>query len=532
MIRTLIANHLRVVLPAAIAAVLTVSTAFGQATPILVPAPVSMQTTAGNFSIGPSTRIVADEAARGEADRLIDDLAPAMGFRLNLGDATGTSDIVLSLDAARQGRLGPEGYSLEVTPGRIDLRAAEPAGLFYAVQTLRQLLPAAVHGSKKVDSVAWDVPCVKIVDYPRFRWRGLLIDPARHFIPVADVKHYLDAMALHKLNHLQMHLTDHEGWRIEIKRYPKLTEIGSRHDRSGGPGGFYTQDDIREIVRYAWDRHITIVPEIEMPYHTGAAIVAYPSLGINTSRLAGLPPERRWGQTKGLIAPRETTVVFLQGVLAEVMQLFPSRFIHIGGDEANIKNWTDDREMRELMKKLGCKDAHALHSWFIQQMDGYLAGQGRRLIGWDEILQGGLAPGATVMSWRGVDGGITAAKAGHDVVMAPTSHTYFDYYQGPKEKEPRAIGGHIPIEKVYEFEPIPPELSTAEARHVLGGQAQLWGEFIATAAHRDYMTWPRGCALSEVLWSPRQDRKYDRFRGRLEGHLKRLDAAGVKYRPL
>ncbi len=483
---------------------------------------------------------MAQGEARAEAVKLIDYLAPAMGYRLKLSEDSSSvvDSIHLRLEPSSRDRLGQEGYELEVKQRSILVVAAEPAGLFYGIQTLRQLLPPAIFSPRKVDGVDWAVPCVRIVDRPRFKWRGLLIDPARHFIPVGDVEKFIDIMAVHKLNRLQIHLTDNEGWRIVIKRYPKLTELGSKMDwtfrRKGGSGprcsGFYTQEQIRRIVRYAADRHITIVPEIEMPFHTAAAIVAYPELGINTAHLAELPPEQRWGRTKGLIAPRPNTVAFLQNVLAEVIELFPGKYIHIGGDEADTRHWARDLEMQAQMKRLKLKDAHGLHSWFIKQMDTFLAKNGRRLVGWDEILQGGLAPGATVMSWRGTSGGIAAAKAGHDVVMAPTSHTYFDYRQAPDE-----IGfgrSVINLQKAYAFEPIPRELNAEQAEHILGGQGQLWGEFIADERRREFMAFPRACALSEVLWSPKNDRDFAEFLRRLVEHLKRLNFAGVNYRPL
>jgi hexosaminidase len=514
-------------------------------TPAVIPQPVTLETDEGRFRIRSGTTVFASGGAEVEARKLVDTLAPAMGFQLKLvkGEPRDGA-IVLALDESLQVKLGPEGYALAVTARRIDLRASEPAGLFYGVQTLRQLLPAQVFSARHVEGVEWQVPCVEIIDSPRFVWRGLLIDPARHFIPVKDVKHTLDAMALHKFNRLQVHFTDNEGWRIEIKKYPKLTQIGAqmdwnlRYKEGKGPRrfGFYTQDDIRELVRYAAARHITIVPEIEMPYHAGAAIVAYPEHGVNMKRLAELPPAERWGRppdwrpSSGLLGPRPETVAFMQDILTEVIDLFPSRFIHIGGDEANIKVWTDDPEMQALMKKLGCKDAHALHAWFIKQIDALLTRQGRRMIGWDEILQGGLAPGATVMSWRGTGGGITAAKAGHDVVMAPTSHTYFDYRQHLEEL---GLGQSVlTVEKVYAFEPIPAALNAEQAKHVLGGQGQLWGELIADPQRRDFMTWPRACALAETLWSPAGSRNIDRFLLRLETHLERLQAAGIGYRPL
>ena len=512
----------------------------------IVPLPVSIEQHDGVFLITPATPVIAHGDAATEAAKLIDALAPAMGFRLpQLTDRAVKNSMHLEIVPASQDRLGDEGYELEVTTESIVLRAGGAAGLFYGIQTLRQLLPPAIFAGEKVVGVEWTVPCVRITDYPRFRWRGLLIDPARHFIAVKDVKQFIEAMALHKFNRLQIHLTDDQGWRIEIKKYPCLVEIGAWMDftaiHHGGtpqrandprPGGFYTQDDVRDLVRYAAERYVTIVPEIEMPAHTGAAIVSYPQIGLYPEKLNALPPEKRWLANERVLAPRPQTVAFMQDVLTEVLELFPSRYIHIGGDEANIAHWKQSAEMQALIRQLGLKDEVELHSWFVRQMDTFLVSQGRQLVGWDEILQGGLAPGAVVMSWRGETGGITAAQAGHDIVMAPTSHTYFDYYQGPAETEPKAIGGLIPVERVYEYEPIPAQLNSEQARHVLGGQAQLWGEFIDNQRHRLYMTYPRAAALSEVLWSSRQVRRYESFRPRLAEHLKRLDAAGINYRPL
>jgi len=509
----------------------------------VIPRPVSIEVREGVFRFTPETLVVARGDAKAEAAKLLDYLAPAMGYKLKLVEdsAKAQNAVRLEIESSPNVPLGEEGYELKVTAQSVSIRAAKPAGLFYGIQTLRQLLPPSIFSKEKIGAVEWSVPCVQIIDYPRFQWRGLLIDPARHFIPTQDIERFIDAMALHKFNRLQIHLTDDQGWRIEIRKYPQLTEIGAWMDfttmRQGGgktngarPGGSYSQDDIRHLVRYAADRYVTIVPEIEMPAHTGAAIVSYPQLGLYPDKLSILAPEKRWTANEGVLAPRPQTVTFMQNVLAEVMELFPSKHIHIGGDEANIAHWAKSDEMQTLKQRLGLKDEAELHSWFIKQMDEFLTRHGRRLVGWDEIIQGGLAPGAVVMSWRGQAGGIAAAQAGHDVVMAPTSHTYFDYYQGPSETEPRAIGGLISLEKVYAFEPIPSELTAEQATCVLGGQGQLWGEYIADRKHREYMTYPRACALSEVLWSPREGHNYDQFATRLAEHLKRLDALGVNYR--
>ena len=522
-----------------------VSPCLAQSTPGLIPQPVKMAIQDGHFRITSDTCIVATGDAQPEASNLIDFLAPAMGFRLGLLDQpTRDKDIIhLVIESSSDDALGDEGYELQVTTQSIRIRANKTAGIFYATQTLRQLLPPAIFSPQKVDQDQWSVPCVRITDSPRFGWRGLLIDPARHFIPVQDVKHFLDAMAIHKLNRLQIHLTDDCGWRIEIRKHPELTQIGSRMDFSAmlspapptadvNHGGFYTQDDIRDLVRYAARLHVTLVPEIEMPAHTGAAIVSCPQFGLYPQKLAALPANQRWISNEGVLAPRPQSVALMSEVLAEVIDLFPSQYIHIGGDEANIAHWKQSDEMQDLIRQLGLKDEAELHSWFIRQLDAFLTRHGRRLVGWDEILQGGLAPGAVVMSWRGQEGGITAAKAGHAVVMAPTSHTYFDFYQGPVASEPKAIGGDLPLEKVFQFEPIPPVLDADQAKLILGGQGQLWGEFIPDAKHRDYMAWPRAAALAEILWSPKADRNIEQFLPRLKVHLIRLDAAHVHYRPL
>jgi hexosaminidase len=528
-----------------------------------------MQVKEGAFAFSDRTRVVAEGEAAAEARKLIDALEPAFGRRLELepGAADAPDAIRLRVDRALQRELGSEGYRLRVKADGIDMAAAEPAGLFYGVQTLQQLLPPAVYARAPFDSprfawrgqplapavyarepaegVEWTVPCVEITDYPRFAWRGLLIDPARHFIPVEDVKRFIDLMAMHKFNRLQIHLNDDQGWRIEIKKYPRLTEVGAwreetlighsrqqPHEFDGQRhGGFYTQDDIRELVRYAAERHVTIVPEISMPGHSQAAIVAYPELGVFPEKQQDLQVWTRWGISEHILAPRPRTIEFCKDVLREVMALFPSRYIHIGGDEAIKNQWKASEEMQALIRDLGLENEEQLQAWFTGQMDAFLVEHGWRLVGWDEILEGGLAPGAVVMSWRGEKGGITAAQAGHDVIMAPTSHTYFDYYQGPAESEPLAIGGLLPLARVYEYEPVPAALTPEQAPRVLGAQAQLWGEYIKDAAHREYLAYPRACALAEVLWSAEKE-PFDAFLLRLESHLARLRVAEVNFRPL
>ena len=536
--------------PAVVAVVLCFGTRFSAAsnpqTASVIPRPVSVQYSEGFFTITPATRVIAQDKAETEALKLIDTLAPAMGFRLELVTCSEPQDRVIKFELSEKlSQIGGEGHTLDVSANNIVIRAVQPAGLFYGIQTLRQLLPVSVFSKARAKGTTWKVPCVKITDYPRFKWRGLLVDPARHFIPKSALLRFIDTMALHKLNSLQIHLTDDQGWRIEISKYPQLTKIGAFMDfttmRSGGtregtsdqhPGGFYTQDDIRQLVRYSAERYITIVPEIEMPAHTGAAIVSYPNVGLYPNKLNNIPPDKRWTANERILAPRPKTVAFMQDVLTEVMGLFPGRYIHIGGDEANKDHWKRSEEMQALILRFGLKDEAELHSWFIKQMDTFLTKHGRRLVGWDDILQGGLAPGAVVMSWRGEAGGIASANAGHDVVMAPTSHTYFDYYQGPTEKEPLAIGGYVPLEKVYQYEPIPKAIDTDKAGHVLGLQAQLWSEYIPNPRHLEYMAYPRAAALAEVGWSPKASKDYDDFLTRLRNHIQRLQAMEIRYRPL
>ena len=432
-------------------------------------------------------------------------------------------------------RLAPDGgqaesYRLTVTAGSIHLAAGTEAGLFRGMQTLRQLL--AIPGGR--------IPALRIEDAPRFPWRGAHLDVARHFFPVEFVKRYIDLLSRYKLNTFHWHLTDDQGWRIEIRKYPLLTEVGAwRKETMVGKnfdpyvgdgiryGGFYTQDQIREVVAYAAARHITVVPEIEMPGHAQAAIAAYPQLACTPG-----PFEvwTMWGVDEDILCPHEETFTFLESVLTEVMELFPGRWIHIGGDEAPKKRWKESPVARAVIRREGLKDEHELQSWFVQRIERFLSSKGRRLIGWDEILEGGLAPGATVMSWRGVDGGIAAAKAGHDVIMSPGSHLYFDHAEGPAELEPLSIGGNTPLDRVYAFEPIPPQLQGPERDHVLGAQANMWSEYLRTPADVEFKLFPRLFALAEVAWSPAESRDWMSFTRRLPAAFAALDRLGVNYR--
>jgi hexosaminidase len=505
--------------------------------------------------LGPRTVIWTDAAGAAVGRQLARYLEPGTGLTLPVrtGGAAPAGAIVLRRDASLA-RLGPEGYTLDVRPGGVVARAPEAAGLFYAVQTIRQLLPpdalrdAPVPGAGARAAGGWAMPAVSVEDAPRFRWRGAHLDVGRHFMPKEFVKKYIDLLALHKMNSFHWHLTEDQGWRLEIKKYPRLTEVGAWRaqtlvGRQGGyrdttqwrfdsipHGGYYTQDDAREIVAYARERFVNVVPEIEMPGHALAAIAAYPELGVT-----GQPARvgQRFGIYDDILNAEPSTIAFMQDVLTEVMGIFPSAFIHVGGDEALKNKWEASPRIQERIRELGATDAHGLQSWFIKQMDTFLTSRGRRLIGWDEILEGGLAPNATVMSWRGVRGGIEAARAGHDVVMAPTTHTYLDYYQSRDvAREPIAIGGFLPLDTVYAFEPVPAELTPEQARHILGAQAQVWTEYMKDGKKVEYMAYPRLTALAEVVWTPRERKDFADFRDRLATHLRRLDALDVNYRPL
>jgi hexosaminidase len=519
----------------------------------IVPAPVRVTPHEGEFTLTSNTALVATGPAAKVARLFAAQIAPATGDKLPVVAAvadSGRPAIALTLDAGLA-HLGAEGYRLTVTPSRVMVRAAQPAGLFYAAQSLRQLLPPEVFHSAPVEGVAWTIPCVEIEDVPRFTWRGAMLDVARHFMPKDFVLRFIDLLALHKLNVFHWHLTDDQGWRIEIKKYPRLTEVGAwrketlvgqmRRDAEmifdGVPhGGFYTQDDIREVVAYAQARHVTVVPEIEMPGHAQAAIAAYPELGNGVrGERCGEPLDVRtyWGISENVFNVEESTLAFLQDVLTEVLDLFPSAFIHVGGDEAPKAQWKASPAAQARMQALGLHDEEELQSYFIRQMDAFLTSHGRRLIGWDEILEGGLAANATVMSWRGVRGGVAAAASGHDVVMAPNTFTYFDYYQAEDhENEPLAIGGYIPLEGAYAFEPVCEGIDEARAHHVLGGQGQLWTEYIPTPEYVEYMAFPRLCALAEAVWTSAKVKDYADFLTRLATHLQRLDELNVHYRRL
>jgi hexosaminidase len=502
----------------------------------IIPKPVRCELQSGTFAFAKGTAVIAGNGAEQEALVLVRDLNTLAGRELaKLGGPRATKAVSLELDSSLSGQLGTEGYLLRVTPERVQIRAAAEAGLSYGGVTLRQLLEPA-------ESTDWRIPCLEITDRPRFTWRGLLIDVGRHYMPLPFLKKAVDLVALHKMNMLQLHLTDDQGWRVEIKKYPRLTEIGSIRKESprkgapqlgdGTPYGpfFYTQAELRELVAYAATRHVTIVPEIEMPGHFLAALAAYPQFSC---RGGPLEVRTRWGVEPDILcAGNDGSLEFAKDILAEVLDIFPSRFIHIGGDEAPRDRWRECPKCQGRIKAEGLKNEAQLQTYFNHVIENFLTTKGRRLIGWDEILEGGLTPGAAVMSWRGITGGIAAASAGHDVVMSPTSHCYFDYAQSQAAGEPQSIGGFIPLERVYQFEPVPAELPAEKRRHILGAQGNVWTEFLHTPADVEYSAFPRAAALAEVLWTPAEARDFEGFKGRLRIHEKRLQRLNVNYRPL
>ncbi|MDQ7027308.1 MAG: beta-N-acetylhexosaminidase [Anaerolineae bacterium] len=504
----------------------------------IIPEPQSIEIGDGHFIISAATVIVATDEAKPVAEFLTDLLRPATGFDLHVAEK-GENAITLTLLEGDES----EGYTLAISETSIRIEATTPAGLFYGVQTLRQLLPITIESDDTISDVEWSVPIATITDAPRFAWRGLHLDVARHYFDVTFIKKFIDLMALYKLNVFHWHLTEDQGWRIEIKKYPKLTEIGSkrsesplmenRHQGDGKPydGGYYTHDEVREVVAYAAARSITVVPEIEMPGHAVAALTSYPELGCVGE---GYVVRTTWGIAKDVFcAGKDSVFTFLENVLTEVLDLFPSEFIHIGGDECPKDRWQVCPDCQARIKAEGLADEHELQSYFIRRMERWLNERGRRLIGWDEILEGGLAPNATVMSWRGSQGGIDAANAGHDVVMSPTTNCYFDYYQAEdKDAEPPAIGRYLPLERVYQFQPIPEDIDPAKAHHVLGGQGNIWTEYIPTSDHLEYMTYPRAIALAEIVWSYPEKRDFSAFKSRLNQHNERLNLLEVNYRPM
>ncbi|MFC5683111.1 beta-N-acetylhexosaminidase [Flavobacterium sp. MAHUQ-51] len=518
----------------------------------IIPQPVQVTTNAGSFIISPKTSLVVSNKQDGATAAFFNDyLSDYYGFKLPIVKAAKKNSIQFNSHKNIDG-LKKEGYTLKSDANGVVINGNSATGTFYGMQTLIQLLPVEKSNSLKIASV-------DVKDEPRFAYRGSMLDVGRHFFPVSFIKKYIDYLALHKLNYFHWHLTEDQGWRIEIKKYPKLTEIGSKRNgsiigRYPGKGsdntpeeGFYTQEEVKEIVKYASDRFITVIPEIEMPGHSSAAIAAYPMLSCFPDEKTAIPDnmisekskqelangrvklvQETWGVFTDVYAPTEYTFKFLEDVLDEVMALFPSKYIHVGGDESPKDAWKRSKFCQQLIKEKGLKDEHELQSYFIQRMEKYINKNGRTLIGWDEILEGGLAPNAIVMSWRGESGGIAAAKENHQVIMTPGSHVYLDHSQTKNEKEV-TIGGFTSLEKIYSYEPIPKELNKQEAKYVMGAQGNVWTEYMVNPAKVEYMIFPRLSALSEVLWSPKESKSWPVFETKIETMKKRYDMWGANY---
>lgn len=511
----------------------------------IIPAPVRLVMLKGGFTISENTAIIASPL-NDETEKVADFLADMIERSTTLtipiteGSEAGKNMIMLSLDTALA--TGNEGYTLEVSPGKIIVKSPAAAGLFHGVQTIRQLLPPQVEAdSGLAGDVRPYVPACVITDEPRFRYRGMHLDVCRHMFPVEEIKKYIDILALHKMNTFHWHLTDDQGWRIEIKKYPRLTEAGSQRKETvighagkppltydGTPyGGYYSREEIAEVVKYAGERFITVVPEIEMPGHAMAALASYPVLSCT-----GKPIEvaTRWGVFEDVFcAGKDTTFAFLEDVLDEVMDLFPSEYIHIGGDECPKVRWEKCPACQKRIREEQLKDENELQSYFIKRIEKYITAHGRRIIGWDEILEGGLAPEATVMSWRGIRGGIEAAKMGHDVIMTPVTHLYLDYYQSEPQGEPLAIGGYSPLEWVYSFEPVPEELTEGEQKYIIGLQGNVWTEYIPTSEQLEYMSFPRAFAIAETGWTPAMKKDFEDFIARFTAQKERYNLMGINY---
>lgn len=502
----------------------------------IVPQPVSVVASDGAFDLTKNTKIclLSDDSTLNYSVRLFNGLLDkSFGKPLPVIKSTQPEAGAINV---RLGGLQPEEYTLNIRPDGVDITGGSPAGVFYAFQTLRQLLPVAVARGEKAGVI--ELPVAEIADKPHFAHRGGMLDVCRHFFTADDVKTFIDILAMHKLNRFHWHLTDDQGWRIEIKQYPKLTEVGAFRDRcnlqaeADAPkdsvpyGGFYTQDEIRDIVQYAAKRFITVIPEIEMPGHASAALASYPYLGCKGE---GYVVPSTWGVKADVYcAGNDSTFRFIEGVLSEVVELFPSEYIHIGGDECPKINWQQCPACQQRIKTEKLKNKNELQSYFMQRAEKFLAGKGRKIVGWDEILEGGISETATVMSWRGSAGGIEAAKKGNHVIMAPNSHCYLDYYQTDKiETEPKSIGGHLPIEKVYSLDPYE-GLNADEQQYILGVQGNLWTEFISEFDHAEYMLLPRLAALAEVGWSY-DNKDFDSFKKRETSLARLYDAYGYKY---
>lgn len=522
----------------------------------IIPEPVNIVQNTGVFSL--PENIVIEAGTQPEIKQTVlilqDRLSVPAGAHVTVSNSAPAAAIRLVLNETNNAQIGKEGYQLSVTPKQITIKANQPAGLFYGVQSLVQLFPKEIESDSIVRNVRWEAPCVEITDYPRFGWRGLMFDVSRHFFTKDDVKKYIDDMVRYKFNLLHMHLTDDEGWRIEIKGLPRLTEVGAwnvkkvgyfgtfsppKPDEPRNYGGFYTQEDIKELVQYAKDRFVNILPEIDVPGHSLAAVVAYPELsctpGANKYRVRSGEEIMDWSHGAPPIAYVDNTLCpanekvydFLDKVVTQLAQLFPFEYIHVGGDETPKNFWRKSNAIKALMKKEGLKNMEEVQSYFEKRLEKIVVSKGKKFMGWDEILEGGLGPSAAVMSWRGMEGGTEAAKMKHEVVMSPTTFAYIDYMQGDPAIEPR-VYATLRLNKAYQFEPVPEGVDTT---YIKGGQANLWTEQVYNMRHAEYMTYPRALAISESVWSPKAKKNWDNFSKKVEKHFERLDEAEIKYAP-
>lgn len=521
----------------------------------IIPKPIDIQVKNGRFIIDQNTKVTADKDLKVEAQYLAEILSLSTGKEIQFTDNKGNINLII--DSSLE---SDEAYILSVNYNKVKISGKTAKGVFYGIQSLRQLIQKKALCENEF--VIASIPATLITDAPRYAYRGMHLDVARHFFSVDFIKRYIDILAMHKMNSFHWHLTEDQGWRIEIKKYPKLTEIGAW--RSGTIvgnypgsendnlkyGGYYTQEEVKEVIAYAAKNHITVIPEIELPGHSSAAIAAYPFLscfpkeksivpkgmiskGSKEAQKNGKPKivQESWGVYDDVYcAGKEETFEVLENILSEVIELFPSKYIHIGGDECPKGNWKKCPLCQKRKKEHGLKDEHELQSYFIQRIEKFVNSKGKSIIGWDEILEGGLAPNATVMSWRGNKGGIEAANADHNVIMSPNSHCYFDHYQAKdRTNEPIAIGGFLPVEKVYSFDPTPDELEASKHKYILGGQANLWTEYIGSEEYAEYMLLPRLTALSESLWSQKKMKNWDDFKVRLSTFRKKYDELGLNY---
>ncbi|MDR3189098.1 MAG: beta-N-acetylhexosaminidase [Prevotellaceae bacterium] len=510
----------------------------------LIPLPEKCTVQAGAFTINPQTKIVlsANTAQMQHAvARLNEQLSSAAGFSLAVVErGAGDNALTCTLNPKLK---SDEAYKLSVKKNSVQVEAKTPRGIFYAMQTIRQLLPPQIESKQPATGVKWAIPCVEIEDAPRYGYRGLHLDVGRHFMSKNEVMQYIDLLAYHKMNTFHWHLTEDQGWRIEIKKYPKLTEVGGYRNRTlkgayvaaekrqwdnTRYGGFYTQEDVKEVLAYAEKRFVTVIPEVELPGHAVAALTAYPQYSCTGGPFE---VEGLWGVHNDIFCPKEETFTFLEDILAEIADLFPSEYIHIGGDEAPKTRWSRCHACQERIKKEGLKDEHELQAYFIKRVEKFLAGKGKKIIGWDEILEGGITPSATVMYWRAWGGDssiVSAIRRGHNVIMTPNSHAYLDYYQANPKTEPHAIGGYLPLWRVYSFEPTPASLTPDEATRVLGFQGNVWTEYMPNFERVIYMAYPRAAAIAEIGWISKGKRDYDSFQERLIQLMTRYDIMGIR----